>query len=266
MDIRTFLAKHPVFTRSELDSALAGDYSGGKSTGNARLQYHLKKGHIIQIKRGLYAAVPTGEDPGSFTPDPYLVTTKLARDAVIAYHSAFQFLGRAYSLSNDYIFLSDQTVRPHQFRGCRFRRVAHPQPLRSAGETLFGIETGERQGLDVRVTSFERSLVDLLDRPHLGGSWEEIWRSLESVEYYNIDQVMRYAALLNNATTAVKVGFFLEQHQKELMVEDEYLARLRKFRPRHPHYMEKGKEGRLMSDWNLIVPETLLNRLWEAEG
>lgn len=63
-------------------------------------------------------------------------------------------------------------------------------------------------GVDLRVTSLERTLVDVLDRPDLSGSWEEIWRSLESIEFFDLDQVITYALLLGNATTAAKVGFF----------------------------------------------------------
>ena len=79
----------------------------------------------------------------------------------------------------------------------------------------FEVTKGERAGVDVRVTSLERTLVDLLDRPDLGGGWEEIWRSLESVEFYDLDRIVEYVTLLENSTTTAKVGFFqtLEQGQ-----------------------------------------------------
>jgi len=130
---------------------------------------------------------------------------------------------------------------------------------------LYGVEALDRLGQDIRVASLERSLVDVLDRPDLGGGWEEIWRSAESVEYYDISQVVEYALLLRNATTAAKVGFFLEQHQEQLTVEASQLDRLREVRSRQPHYLERGRSGRLVAAWNLIVPEEVLNRTWEAE-
>ena len=265
MEMRTFLATHPVFTRAEAERALAEDYSADRSTANSRLAYHVRVGHVLRIQRGLYASVPQGHDPASFVPDPWLVAARLAEDAAIAYHSALQFHGRAYSVSSEYVFLSGQAVRSKEYRGCRFRRVAYPKALRTAGEEQFGVETADRQGLDVRVASLDRSLVDLLDRPDLAGGWEEAWRSLESVEYYDIEQVVRYALLLRNATTAAKVGFFLDQHREELMVREQQLRRLRQIRPRQPHYMDTGKRGRLVADWNLIVPETILTRAWATE-
>ena len=45
---------------------------------------------------------------------------------------------------------------------------------------MSGVESHHRHDVDVRVTGYERTLVNVLDRPDLTGSWEEIWRSLES--------------------------------------------------------------------------------------
>ena len=53
--------------------------------------------------------------------------------------------------------------------------------------------------------------------------------------------------LLGNATTAAKVGFFLEQHREPLMVEERHLKQLNQMRSRQPHYLDRGRResGRL---------------------
>jgi predicted transcriptional regulator of viral defense system len=128
--------------------------------------------------------------------------------------------------------------------------------------SCFGVK--KRSGSELRVTSLERTLVDVLDRPDLTGSWEEIWRSLESVEFFDIEQIVEYVLLLENATTAAKVGFFLGQHKEPLMVDDVHLQPLRKLRPRQPHYLMRGKRkgGRWVKEWNLMVPDEILNQSW----
>ena len=120
-------------------------------------------------------------------------------------------------------------------------------------------------GLDVAVTGFERTLVDLFDRPDLGGGVEEVWRSLATVEFFDLEAVTEYAALLGNATTVAKVGFFLEAHRERLMVSDAHLARLRRRRPRQPHYFENrdAGKGRLVAGWNLVVPNSVMSQVWE---
>jgi predicted transcriptional regulator of viral defense system len=125
----------------------------------------------------------------------------------------------------------------------------------------------DRLGQTVFVTSLERTLVDILDRPSLCGSWEEIWRSLETIEHFNIDVVLDYAFLLENATTIAKLGFFLETHRDVLFISDQHLEKLLKQRPKKPHYLEAQRSSpqKLISKWNLIVPLNLINRNWEEQ-
>lgn len=103
-----------------------------------------------------------------------------------------------------------------------------------------------------------------LHRPDLMGGWEEIWRSLESVEFFNFDRVLEYVLLLGNATTVAKVGFFLDQQRDALMVDESYLSLLRKRCPKKPHYLDRSgrKSGRLVADWNLVVPNEVLECSW----
>jgi predicted transcriptional regulator of viral defense system len=56
-----------------------------------------------------------------------------------------------------------------------------PPALAAKGEEMWGVIRRNRSGVDLRITILERTLVDVLDRPDLSGSLEEIWRSLENV-------------------------------------------------------------------------------------
>jgi predicted transcriptional regulator of viral defense system len=118
--------------------------------------------------------------------------------------------------------------------------------------------------MTVRVTGYERTLVDVLDSPDYGGGWEEIWRSLESVEFFDLDFVVDYALRLGTALTIARVGFFLEQHRAELMVEQRHLEALRARAPKQRQYFERRqrKGGKLVHRWNLIVPNEVLERSW----
>ena len=204
--------------------------------------------------------VPAGASPDTCPVDPYLLAAKLSDDAVLSYHTALEFHGKAHSVYEQFSYLSDRRSLPLTFRSCRFRCVLFPRALRIKQQKHFGVNLVERAGVGVRVTSLERTLVDVLDRPNLGGSWEEIWRSLESVEFFDLDQVVKYALLLGNATTIAKVGFFLDQHRDSLMVDHAHLEALRKRCPKQPHYLARRESGRLVRDWNLVVPAEVLER------
>jgi predicted transcriptional regulator of viral defense system len=259
-----FFAKHPIFRFEEFASvhqkANGATPVGTKST----LRKHLEAQHLLHVRRGVYAVVPRGTSPAELQLDPYLVGSKLSPDAVIAYHSALQLHGRAHSLSRRVTFLTSTRTKPFEFRGTDFVPVSIPPVLIQLPDRGGGILEVSRQGLQVRATTLERALVDVLDVPRLGGGWEEIWRSLESVQFFDVDAVTEYALKLGSASTLAKVGFYLEQHREELMLEDKHLRPLAKRAPKQPIYLERSKRepGKLVRPWNLIVPERVINRSW----
>lgn len=264
MKLNEFLLRHTVFTVDELDRFLSTRGSGKPNTRKSLLTYYRNQGRIIPVRRGLYATVPLGSDPESTVVDPYLVAAKMSGDAVLAYHTALEFHGKAYSVYTMLHYVSARKSLPLRFQGHEFRRAPVPHLLRKKGREMFGVTLRKRSGVEVRVTNLERTFVDVLDRPDLTGSWEEIWRSLESLEFFDLDQVIEYVLLLENATTAAKVGFFLEQHKQALMVDDAHLNQLRDLRPRQPHYFVRGKRKgcQWIKEWNLMMPTEILDRSW----
>ncbi len=263
MKLLDFFARRPVFTHEEFAASLDADGPRSVKTRDALLAHHMKTGRIIRVRRGLYASVPFGASPDSYPVDTFLLAGKMSDDSVLAYHTALEFHGKAHSVQERFLFLTSKAIRPLSFRGYEFRGVRFPKALATKEQEVFAVDTAERAGLLVRVTSLERTLVDALDRPDLGGGWEEIWRSMEGVEFFDVDKVVDYALLLENSSTAAKVGFYLEQHQKELMVEDAHLKRLRDNIPKQPTYMARNTKGRLVRDWNLVVPSQVLDQSWE---
>jgi len=261
-----FFRKHPVFTGEEMADYLSSCGEVGSRTKEALLAYHKKTGRVVSVRRGLYAVVPPGANPASYSVDPFLVAAKLTKDAVLSYHTALEFHGHASSVHEHFVYTASRPLSPFTFCAHVFRGVRSPESLRRANQENFGVVTMDRSGMEVRVTSLERTMVDVLNRPDLSGGWEEIWRSLESVEFFDLDQVVEYARLLDKATTAAKVGFFLEQHRQALMVEEKHLSALRELRPRQPHYLNRSRKkgGNLLKAWNLIIPGEVLNKTWAA--
>ena len=266
MKLDTFFARHPVFRVKELTEHLSTHGSINPSTRKALLAHHQETGRILRIRRGLYATVPLGIPAESFSVDPYLLAGKITDDAILGYHTSLEAHGRAYTIYEQFTYLTKRSLgRSFHFQGATYQGVSHPKALRCVGQEELYVEVQDRSGLDVKVTNLERSMVDVLDRPKLSGSWEEIWRSLESIEFLDLDKVVEYVTALENATTAAKVGFYLEQHRDSLMVSGEYLDRIKTLRPKSPHYMDRGyqDDGQLLADWNLIVPADVLQRTWE---
>jgi predicted transcriptional regulator of viral defense system len=267
----SFFSRHPLFTTGEFEDFMRTRGSTNPQTRRNLLHYFHRQGAIFGVRRGLYGSVPAGTDPESRPVDSYLLASKLAPDAVLAYHSALEIHGRSYSILNRVVFTSKKYPAGYvfRFRGVRYQSVRPPAALVRVGREDVETTLVDRSGKDVRITTLERTFVDVLDRPKLAGGWEEVWRSLESIPYLNLDKVIDYALLLSKRRTIALTGFFLEQHRKELLVEDSKLKRLEQRRPSQPQYLNRTtarKSGRLVTRWNLVIPERILERAWEESA
>lgn len=263
--IQQFLRKNPVFTYSSFARAVSGDYERSENTIKALLAHHIKQGHIVRVRRRLFASIPVGADFSVYPINPYLIAGYATPDAVVAYHSALSFYQMSYSASYRFTYLTQHQSSQFDFRSESYEGIKFPARLIQQEKEIIFTRIEDVQGLNIRVTSLERTLVDVLDKPQLGGGWEEIWRSLEMIDRIKIDQVVEYALLLNNATTIAKVGFYLSQRQKEWNISQNALLKLKEHCPRSPHYidLEARKNGELLSEWNIIVPKSLIIKNWE---
>ena len=263
MNSTLFFDTHPVFTRQEFADARAGNRKRSTRTTDSLLRKYVADGRLLRVRGGVYAVVPRGADATRAPVDPYLVATKLAPDATVAYHAALQFWGKAYSVWHRFHYLTRSRLRGFRFRDLEFVPVQAPRAVRTRAAYAVGVTAQRHGGGIAHVTTLERTLVDVLDAPANAGGWEEIWRSLEMVEFFDLDAVVTYALKLGSALTVARVGFFLEQHRDSLMADDEHLEKLRKHRPRQPRYLDARREsGKLVSAWNLVVPERVIGRAW----
>lgn len=263
--IQRFFLKNPVFTYDAFAEAMRLDVPRSPNTIKAMLQHHSHQGHIVRIRREFFASIPPGADSKSYPINPFLIAGQVTDDAVIAYHSALAFYQTTYSASYRFTFLTDRQIRPFQFRSENYEAIKFPKSLSQQKKQQTYVNTEDVQGLYIKVTSLERTLVDVLDKPMLGEGWEEIYRSLEMIPRLKINDIINYALLLDNATTVAKVGFYLSLRQKEWEIKPAQLKKLQQHCPVSPHYIDKQarKNGQLISDWNIIVPKSIIEQSWQ---
>lgn len=264
MSFEAFFKQQPLFHHKELVEYLQSTGNVNQNTLKAALQYHVSKKHLARIRRGYYL-VTNDYLPSSYAEsDHLLIAGHMTDDAVISYHSAMEFHSFAYSVSSIIYFNSNERIGELNCEHGHYQQLEHPAALKP--DNIF-LETKlhDRSGIDIRVATIERTLVDCLHRSALSGGWEEIWRSFESINFLDIERVVNYALQLKNATTIAKLGFFLEQHQQLFSVKEEYLNELSRHKPKSRHYMEKSYKGPVknLQKWNIIVPLFILNKTWE---
>ncbi|MCE9636225.1 MAG: transcriptional regulator [Planctomycetes bacterium] len=259
-----FFASTPVFTRAEFASATGSE---NRRTVDSLLRYHVGRHRILRVRRDLYTVVPQGADVATFHPDAYLVAGRASPSAVISHHSALELHGLAYAAHPGRVIATTaEATRSFDFRGREFRFVRPPRSLRRAGPRDSASDerppdaplTVSRAGLLLRVTTPERTVVDVLDRPDLGDGLSATWEALHSLGSVRADRVVAYVERLGHRSTAGLVGLLLSRLPREAGVGPEILARLRTLAPRRPVNVGPLEGGVLAAPWNVIVPAALI--------
>ncbi len=220
------------------------------------LTQHLKAGNIKRLARGVFASVPAHGDARTWRTDRFLAASRLKPDAIIAYHSALELHGAAYTDAPDVqaMTLATPVVLGTPDFSCRF--VRQPAGFSDARD----VTIIDRAGLAVRVTTMERTIIDLFDRPDLAGGAEELFNSLALVKRVRGEDLVRQARALGNAAATGALGWWLETEKARLGVSEETLDALRALKPRHPLYVLGARKGEATSvaAWNILVPRALV--------
>ena len=80
----------------------------------------------------------------------------------------------AYSIREHLTYSAARPVSPVTFRSHVFQGVKIPKHSAAQGKKISASSISTVVVWDVRVTCLERTFVDVLDRPDLSGSWEEV--------------------------------------------------------------------------------------------
>ncbi|MDY7092523.1 MAG: hypothetical protein SX243_06055 [Acidobacteriota bacterium] len=251
-----FFRSHPVFNLNEAQRGLG--LQGEKATTLERLKYHLGRGRIRSVARGVYATVPAGVDVEGFHADPFLVAAAARPDAVFSHHAALELLGAARSAWREVTVYTKRRRPPLDLRSARIRFLDHPKALVEAGQEELGLRRMSREDRVLRVTGPERTLVDGFRQPALAGGVEELVGSAASFPVLDLDLLGKVLAAYDSKSLWAAVGWFLERYQNAFYVPDTYLEELEKQIPASPYYLARGtRGGDLQGRWNLIVPESV---------
>lgn len=260
-----FFSAHPVFRRAEYATAVGREPNDKVVT--AMLAQHLKAGNIRRVAREVFASVPKHADARTWSVDRFLAASRLRPGGVIAYHSALELHGYAYSEGYDVQLIAPGEPRMFEANGLTCRFVRPPRGFTGPnGAAMDGVTVVDRLGLDVKVTTLERTIADLFDRHDLAGGAEELFNSLDLVARVDAGALVRHARARSNAAAAGALGFWLEHEQERLGVPQRALEDLRALAPSRPRYALGAKPGsaRTARRWNVILPVDVAERRFEG--
>jgi len=266
MNTQKFFESHPVFRFDEFEEFIKNrGYETTEQNAHSILYHHLKKGFLLNVRRGFYV-VNYGNSYQPENIDPRLLAGRISEDAVLSYHTALESHGLAYSDFNRHVYFTKKQIRDFEFQGQIYKGVFPPTEI-SEKAYLTEVEEIKILDLPIKRTTLERTIVDVLDKPDFSGGWEEVWRSLERVTIFNVKAAIAYALKLGKASTVGKLGYFLDQRPDYLKVEESILSPLISNAPKGPYCIDKSLSKKSGSTyirrWGILVPNYLHEKQWE---
>lgn len=265
MKPEAFLTTHGIFTKEELGEVLRSR-GRAEATVDSHLARWTRQNRIVRVKQGVFVRRDDSTGNGWSPVDFIALASRMAPDAVVAFHTALEAHGIAQSTFERLTFVTWTKAKPSSFQGRQFVPIRPRAPLLEAGAGERWVERMERSGIEIRATNLERTIADVLDRPSLSGGIDEVWRSLGSVTALDPSMLADYVFLLRSKTLAAKTGFFLESRREELVVPSPLLDRFRARIPASPVFLDRRRKGKLVARWALIVPPELIEEPGEVEG
>src|SRR5882757_1738006 len=236
-----FFATHQAFTRTEYAQAFGHDPKS--KTVNSLLHHHVRAGRITSLGSGVFASTPKSGTAESLSIDSFAIGAKLREDGVFAYRSALEIHGIGYSDQDELVLVSSKSRICRNTHIGAYRFVPPPKGLIDADRVETEIIHLVRSRIDVRVTSLERTVVDVLHKPRLSGGVEIVIRALDRISTLDVEKVAAYTMLFHKPTLTALVGWWLERHRAVLGVTNEMLWPLRCAQPIEPAYALGAKPG-----------------------
>jgi len=233
--------------------AEARKIAGKESTTRMALWRLNKKGNLVRVKGGLYAAIPLQFKGSNYEVNRYILFDRLMKsNGALAFHSALELHGVAQSSFNTVYYLSPVEKMPFAFQDITFKPVT--------ASNIFGTTTIAVDDLRVRATDKERTFLDCIRRPGLCGGLEEFLKSAEGFTMMSPVKLMDYLERFDEQSLYQRTGFVLTYLGSRIKTSDDLLNALRGRVSKNVYYLtpyRKGQKARLNKEWNVRVPVNL---------
>jgi len=230
----------------------AREITGKDKTASMALWRLSQHENLVRVHGGLYAAIPPERTLAEYEIDRFILADRSIKGSgAIAFHSALELHGAAYSRFTIVYFLTTHQVRPFTFQDTTYRPVLIAD--------VFGTTTHYIDDVPVRVTDRERTFLDCIRRPDLCGGVEEYMKSFEAFILLDPDKLLSYLERYNERSLYQRAGLILESMKGRIEVPERLLTALHDEVSKNIYYLIPGKKGggTLVKGWNVMVPRNM---------
>lgn len=240
MELYKELAAMRCFTRDELTAM-----TGSSSAAAWQIRNFLEKGYIERVRRDLYAVISL--ETGQPIPNRFQIASRVAEDACVSHHSAFEYYGYANQVFYEIYVATAKRLRPFFYDGLDY------QPVKQhSSEGVLEAENG------VRVTSLERTVIDSIAGFEKIGGLEELLRCIMLIPSLAEDKLLAALEVYRCGKLYQKTGYILEAFQEDLGLPDTFFAECEKHLADSKTYFSTDKHDFVLQKrWRMFAPKDL---------
>jgi predicted transcriptional regulator of viral defense system len=220
--------------------------TGSEAAAKALSRAYRKKGYIQTVRKNLYVAISM--ETNQPVPNRYEIASNISDDAVVSYHSAFEYYGYANQVFYDVYVTSQSRFHDFQFDGINYRRV-NPR-----------INNHIQQGpKGIRVSSLERTVIESIDMFEKIGGLEELLRCLQLIPSLDETAILSCLEAYANGFLYQKTGLILSAFTHSLRLSDSFFENCKMHLPTGKSYLyNRSKDFVFNKDWNIYAPADVL--------
>lgn len=214
----------------------------------------LNKQYIQKIKRGLYVIVPYAIAPdkeNKYSPDKYLIASKLIKPYFFSHHSALEIHGVANSVFFTVFLSSGKGARTFTYKDITYRFIKTPY--------FFGLQDKIYSHRKIKVSDKERTFLDCLRSLKYAGGLEEFLKSVIGFPSLDSQKLSLYLKKFNEKSLYQRTGYILTLLKEELKIEKNLLEKLKKQVTNKTYYLDPimRRKCKKVKEWNLMVPKNI---------
>ncbi len=223
--------------------------TGNEQAAHSLLYDYVNKGYIERIRRDLYSAISL--ETKQAIASRFLIATKLADDACVSFHNAFEYYGYANQVYYEMYVTTNSRFSPFTYEGVSYTRVS-PRIESGVSTTNTGI----------RITDLERTVIDSIYAFDKISGLEELFRCLMLVPSLRTDHLITYLDDYGLANLYQKSGFILKQFSEQMGLPESFFDYCQSKVPKAKKYLYSEKDPLsdhfvLHEDWMLYAPDNI---------
>lgn len=209
-----------------------------------------KKGRLKQLARTKYLVIPIKAPYQAWGENEFLIADALmeGRDYYIGYNNMFNFYGFMQQVPQTIFVLNAKYSKEKVINSTKYKFI------KIDSKKLYGLTYLEIDGIKVKISDKERTLIDLVYYYKPIGSIKQSLRVIkEQMKRIKSNKFIGYAVKFPNLATRKRIGYFLEIKGIAEERLQPLLRSIRRNRSLATLYESRFRRGKINNKWGLII-------------